>query len=137
MPKNLRRRGKTWWYRFTYRGQTFEGSLETSLAGEAGTRAELKRKELIATNWGRKPKRRFDEAVIKFSAEHMITLKESSKARYVVSIANLEPVFAGMMLSDITSSKLLDFENIRRAKGVSTSTIRRDLACLSSIFSSC
>src|SRR5262249_26369719 len=44
--------------------------------------------------------------------------------------------FAGKMLHQITSAEMSEFETKRRADGVSTSTIRRDLACLSSLMTS-
>jgi integrase/recombinase XerD len=44
--------------------------------------------------------------------------------------------FAGKMLHQITSAEMSEFETKRRAAGVSTSTIRRDLACLSSLVTS-
>lgn len=136
-PKNLRRRGKIWWYRITYKGQTFEGSLETEHLATAKEHVARKREELIATKWGRKPKRSFNEAAEKFGEEHFPILKPKSAQRYIVSIANLLRTFDRMLLDDISSAKLMEFEQARRAEGVTASTIRRDLACLSSIFSSC
>jgi integrase/recombinase XerD len=135
-PKNLRRRGNVWWYRITHNGQTFEGSLDTEHLATAKEHVARKREELIATKWGRKPKRSFNEAAEKFGEEHFPILKPKSAQRYVVSIANLLRTFDRMLLDDITSAKLMEFERARRLSGVTSSTIRRDLACLSSIFSS-
>jgi hypothetical protein len=41
-----------------------------------------------------------------------------------------------MMLDQIKSGPLSDFETKRRADGVTNGTIRRDLACLSSLLTS-
>lgn len=136
-PKNLRRRGKVWWYRITYKGETFEGSLETEHLATGKERLERKREELKASSWGRKPKKTFNQAAERFAEEHFPILKPKSAQRYYVSIANLIGTFDTMKLEDITSAKLGEFEQARRAQGVTASTIRRDLACLSSIFSSC
>lgn len=135
-PKNLRKRGRIWWYRFTHKGQPFEGSLETDDLTEARRRLAVRRQELIDTNWGKKPKRSFNDAAERFGLEHFKELKPKSARRYFVSIANLLKTFDGVLLDDITSGRLNDFEQARKAQGVSQSTIRRDLACLSVIFSS-
>ncbi len=136
-PKNLRRRGKIWWYRITHQGQTFEGSLDTEHLATAREHAARKREELVATKWGREPKHTFNEAAEKFGEDHFPILKPKSARRYFVSISNLIRTFDRMLLEDITSARLMEFEQARRADGVTASTIRRDLACLSSIFSSC
>lgn len=135
-PKNLKKRGRIWWYRFTYKGEPFEGSLETDDLTEARRRLAVRRQELIDTNWGKNPKRSFNDAAERFGLEHFKELKPKSAQRYYVSIANLLKTFDGVLLDDITSGKLNDFEQARKAQGVSQSTIRRDLACLSVIFSS-
>ncbi len=43
--------------------------------------------------------------------------------------------FQGVYLDEIGSAKMGDFERARLAAGVTTTTVRRDLACLSSLFS--
>jgi integrase len=53
-----------------------------------------------------------------------------------VSLKNLSPHFGGKMLHEITSATLSEFEASRRADGVKSGTIRRDLACLSSLMTS-
>jgi hypothetical protein len=45
--------------------------------------------------------------------------------------------YAGKMVHQITSETLSDFETKRRTQGVAAGTIRRDLACLSSMLTSC
>ena len=86
---------------------------------------------------GEKPKRTFNEAAEKFVEEHFPTLRPASAERYIVSLRRLADVFAGMALEDITSAALYEFEQARYRAGVSKPTIRRDLACLSSLMSSC
>jgi integrase len=49
---------------------------------------------------------------------------------------HLNDHFAGKMIHQITSAEMSEFESKRRAASVSTSTIRRDLACLSSLLTS-
>lgn len=134
MPRNLRKRGQTWWYRIRHQGQDHEGSLETDNLGQAKERLGRKRAELIATGWGEKPRRTFNDAAERFGEEHFANLKPASARRYVVSIANLLETFACVKLDEIGSAMLGDFARARKSAGVSGATIRRDLACLSSIF---
>lgn len=137
MPKNLRRRGKMWWYRIRHNKKDYEGPLETDDLGQAKDRLERVKKDLTASEWGEKPKRTFNEAAERFGYEHFPNLKPKSRKRYVVSIANLLDAFDGVRLDAIGSAKLSEFEQARKKAGVSNSTIRRDLSCLSVIFTKC
>lgn len=135
MPKNLRRRGSVWWYRITKAGQPFEGSLQTGNLGVAKERLEAVRRELTATRYGEKPRRTFDEAARRFAKEHFPTLRPKSRLRYSVSLVALADHLHGAYLDDVGSAKLGEFELARLSAGVTTSTVRRDLACLSSLYS--
>ena len=134
-PKNLRRRGGVWWYRIIKDGQAFEGSLQTGNLGVAKGRLEGRRRELTATRFGEKPRRTYNEASRKFKAEHFPTLRPKSRKRYSVSLIVLADHLHEVFLDEIGSAKLLEFERARLAAGVTAATVRRDLACLSSLFS--
>jgi integrase len=73
----------------------------------------------------------------KFMLEHFPTIKPSSAKRYAVSLKALGRSFDGLMLHQITTATLMDFETVRRSEGASAPTIRRDLACLSAMLSYC
>ena len=135
MPKNLRRRGGVWWYRITKAGTPYEGSLQTGNLGVAKERLESVRRELTATRFGEKPRRTFDEAARRFKADHFPTLKPKSQKRYSVSLRAMVDHLMGTYLDEIGSAKLGEFERARLAAGVTASTVRRDLSCLSSLFS--
>lgn len=135
MPKNIRKRGTVYWYRFTKDGRTIEGSLDTNNLGLAKERLEKRRQELTATKWGEKPRRTFDEAALKFADEHFKTLKPKSRLRYAVSLQALADHLQGLYLDEIGSAKLIEFEKARIKTGVTTTTVRRDLSCLSSVYS--
>lgn len=134
LPANIFRRGKTFWYRFQHEKEEHRGSLKTSNLGEAKARLEFIKRELDATEWGNKPRKTFNAAAEKFGEDHFPNLKPASATRYLVSIANLLEKFDGVPLHQIGSAMIGEFERARRSKGVSSSTIRRDLACLSVIF---
>lgn len=136
MPKNIRKRGSVYWFRIYKDGKPFEGSLETGNLGLAKERLESKRRELTASKWGEKPRRTFDEAALQFMKEHCERhLRPKSQKRYSVSLRNLADHFHKVYLDDIGSALLGEFERARMDAGVTTSTIRRDLSCLSSLFS--
>ncbi len=89
--------------------------------------------ELEAIEWGRRPRRLFDDAVEKFVVEHFPTLTRQSARRYLTSLKNLGRQWGGCYLDQITPATMLAFEQARREEGASAPTIRRDLACLSSL----
>ena len=135
MPRNLKKRGRTWWYRITKDGQAHEGSLQTEHLGLAKERLERVKQELTASRFGEKPRRTFDEAALRFKREHLPRLRPNAAKRYVVSLLALADHLHGQYLGEIGSAALGNFERARLASGVTSSTVRRDLACLSSLYS--
>lgn len=132
----LYRRGKVYWARAQRQGREYRRSLQTQDRAIAERRFRQWLDDLDATRWGEKPRRSFEEAAERFIREHLTTLKPSSARRYGVSLKNLTTHFAGKSLSEITSAALAEFEAARRTDGVRAGTIRRDLACLSSMMTS-
>lgn len=134
---SLYRRGKTWWGRIQRNKILLRVSLKTTAKGIAERRFRAWLDELDAVAWGDKPRRKFDDAAERFVNEHVCRLRPKSALRYGVSLQWLADAFEGKYLDQITSAALAKFEDGRRAKGASPPTIRRDLACLSSIFGCC
>lgn len=77
----------------------------------------------------------YDDAMFDFMGQHLPTLKPGSSDRYRISAKALTPHFLGKFLDAINREVLSGFEMRRRRDGVTGSTIRRDLACLSSMYS--
>lgn len=127
-------RGKIWWGRFQYKGHPFRKSLETSSRNRALKRLTQWESEVKSRPWGENAGKTYDDAMINFLTTHCLTLRDSSISRYKQSAVFLTGFFSGKPLSAITSSTLADYEARRRQDGVSAPTIRRDLACLSSMF---
>jgi integrase/recombinase XerD len=75
----------------------------------------------------------FEDAVRMFETDFLPTIKPKAATRYRVSVKALIRSFAGVPISEITTSNLTQFVSVRRQDGVQGATIRRDLACLSSI----
>jgi len=135
MAKNLYKRGEIWWAEKIHKGTRHRFSLETTSFREAQARFARKLEELKATQWGEKPKRTFDEALEKFVDEHFVHLKPNAIKRYGISLKWLCDAFEGKRLEEITSGPLYEFEQMRSSAGASAPTIRRDLSCLSAMFS--
>lgn len=130
------RRGRVYWARAQRKGREHRRSLKTSNRKTAGDRLRKWLDELDAIAWGDKPRYTFDEAAARFIREHLTTLKPSAARRYGVSLKNLALHFGGKPLDRINRAALSDFETARRSQGVTAGTIRRDLACLSSMLTS-
>lgn len=131
------RRGKVYWARAQRKGREHRGSLQTANRAIAEKRFRQWLDDLDETAWGDKPRRSYAEAEEKFIREHLTTIKPRAATRYGVSLKHLSEHFAGKMLHQITSAELSAFETKRRTQGVRPGTIRRDLACLSSLLESC
>ena len=132
----LFRRGKIYWARAQREGRDFRRSLETADRRIAEERLRYWLEELNGTKWGKKPRRSFDEATERFIQDHLPTIKHRSAERYGSSLKHLARHFGGKRLHEITSAELSEFETLRRSEGVRPGTIRRDLACLSSLMTS-
>lgn len=131
------RRGKTYWGRAQRNGREFRTSLKTTHRSVAEKRYREWLGQLEAVAWGDRPRRAFQDAYERFISEHCSTIKPKSALRYGVSIKWLADKFGGMFVDQIGREQLSDFETWRRGMGASPPTIRRDLACLSSILTSC
>jgi integrase len=132
----LYKRGKTWWARAQRKGVEHRRSLETASRAVAEKRLRAWLEDLEAVAWGDKPRRTFAEAAERFIKEHLTTVKPSTAKRYGDSLRHLALHFGGKTLDQIKSEAMSKFETARRSDGVTPATIRRDLTCLSGIFTS-
>jgi integrase len=130
------RRGRIYWGRAQRQGREHRRSLQTAHRALAEKRLREWLGELEAVAWGDRPRRTWAAAEERFVREHLTMLKPSAATRYGVSLKNLAEHFGNKMLHEITSAELSAFETKRRTQGVTASTIRRDLACLSSLLTS-
>ncbi|HUC70348.1 MAG TPA: site-specific integrase [Stellaceae bacterium] len=145
----LYQRGGVWWGRVQRKGRDLRRSLKTTAKEVARRRLRSWLEELDRVAFGERPRRTFDDLGVRFIDEHLPRLKPSSAKRYAVSLDALTDGFEGLYLDQITSAKLSEFETGRRREGVripegmrgkrrpkaiSAGGIRRDFACLSSMF---
>lgn len=131
----LYKRGKTWWGRAQRQNREFRRSLKTPDKAVAFRRFRAWLDELDKIGYGEKPTRSFSEAAERFATEQARILRPASAKRYKVSLMHLIDHMGGLDLAKIGKAILYDFETKRRTEGVKPPTIRRDLACLSSVMS--
>lgn len=131
------KRGKTYWARAQRKGREYRESLETTDRTIAKRRFEQWKERLEALSWGERPRISFAEAVRQFMAQHFPTLKPKSVERYGVSLGWLSDKYENSFLDEINRTTLSELEDDRRSTGVTSSTIRRDFACLSSLLAFC
>lgn len=129
------KRGGVWWGRCQHKGKDYRQSLETGSKGIAEKRLEKWVAELKAGRWGDGAPLTLNALADRFIREHLPTLRPGAAKRYGISIVWLDERLGEKTLPQIGKAELIDFETWRRSMGVSAPTIRRDLACLSSIFS--
>jgi integrase len=133
---NIYRRNKIWWGCAIRQGRKYRRSLKTANREIAERRLRQWLDELEAIAWGDKPRRTFEETTERFVRDHLTTLKPRGAERYFTSLKHLAAYFDGKTLDQIKSAQLSEFESKRRGDGASAGTMRRDLACLSSVFTS-
>ena len=128
------KRGRVWWGRVQIRGRDTRQSLKTTSKAVARERLNDWLQRLEDAAWGNKPRRTFEEAMESFVLEHVPTLRPSSQRRYRTSIKMMLEHFEGKYLDQINSSLMAEYEARRRRLGATAPTIRRDLSCLSSMY---
>lgn len=129
------KRGRLYWGRVTRNGKDYRFPLETESKSVAESRLAKRIAELEASSWGERPRITVQQASDRFIREHGPTLKPNSVIRYTQSLEFVCARLGGVYLDQVGRAELKDYEMWRRsAAGVTASTIRRDLAALSSLF---
>lgn len=126
-------RGTTWWARFTVAGREFRGSLSTRDESVARVRAlKWRDREIGASKFG-EDRKTYPTVFDAWSAFIIDQVGIQTVKRYMVSLAQLEPFLKPRFLDEIDRDLVAEIVRDRRAAGVTTATIRRDLTALSSL----
>lgn len=121
--------------RKTIKGVEHREALETRSKREAESAHSRWVASLEADTGGTSKKATtFAEAVNIFTEHHLPRLKKTSQVRYLQSLLLLTDYFEGKTLQGIGRQDLTAFVSSRRKDGVTDSSVLRDLACLSSVF---
>jgi integrase/recombinase XerD len=127
------KRGKLWWVRFRFQGREIKRSARTTSKKEALSWEKHLREQLDQEARYGKERRSFEDAAVDFIEEHMPSLKPSSRRRYLDSLKAMKPHLCHLYLDEIDTVTLNHYVTHRKNQGLSNATVRRDLACLSSI----
>ena len=131
---SIYKRGNTYWGRMRCQGQELRQSLGTSVASVARQRLRKWQDSVDSQKFGDCSALTFSEAAAQFVGEHFQELKPQSARRYAVSLEHLARSFGSVPITEIKSASLSEFASMRRHEGASPPTVRRDLACLSSVY---
>ncbi len=129
------RRGSTWWVRFQWRGTEVRRTARTSSKAAAQRVLARLLDEHRRLDRDGRPRRTYREALDRFWAEYLPTLKPATQRRYRVSFRQLAGTFGGLHLDEITRGRLADHVTARLKAGAKGATVRRDLAALSCLCS--
>lgn len=125
------RRGDVWWVRFRSNGQHIRRSAHTSKKAEAQAYLQRLLDEAATKSRGDNPRHRYSEALERYFAE--ASIKPKTSRCYMSSSRALGPTFEPLNLDEINRRTIADFVSVRKRSGVSDTSIRRDLAFLSSL----
>ena len=127
------RRGATWWARFQVAGREFRGSLSTGDERIARKRArEWYEREIGVAKFG-EDRKSYAEVFTCWTAHIASQVGAGTARRYAVSLRQLEPWLKPRFIDEIDRDTISLIVRERRAQGVTTATIRRDLTALSSV----
>lgn len=135
MPKNLYRRGATWYGRYFIRGELQRVSLRTSDPREATRRFKALRVKADRHAFGIHEAATWDDAVIAYATGVLDAggVKPGTAKRYRVSLRQLDQHFRGMPLPAIKVATISVYVTERQAAGATNATIRRDLTTMSRV----
>jgi integrase/recombinase XerD len=132
-PAHTYLRGGIYWARFQVAGKEFRGSLSTRDEGTAGRRAqEWHQRELGLAKFG-EDRKTYTEVFSHWSLHIADQVGAQTRRRYAVSLKQLEPWLKPIFFDEINRELVGTIVRERRAQGVTTATIRRDLTALSSV----
>jgi integrase/recombinase XerD len=125
------RRGRVYWVRFRTNGHHVRRSAHSSSKTEAVAFLRQLLIEYAAKARGDSPRRRYEEAVARFFSEATIT--PGTRLAYRGSDKALRPLAQNRYLDEIDRRVLGEFISRRKQAGITDTTIRKDLAFLSSL----
>jgi integrase/recombinase XerD len=134
-PKNCEWRGATLHGRIRIKGTLKRWSLRTGDVEIARARVAEDIKRLKAAAFYGDHRVRYRDIVASWAERHIIhEVGERTAERYAVSLRQLERFLLDLFLDEVNAKeKIEEIVMARRADGVSTATIRRDLTALSSV----
>jgi len=127
------KRGEIYWVRFQVDVEEIRRSAHTGDKRTAEKFERELREDVGRLRRGGRARRTWRQMMGEFVSQHLPSLKEGAQLRYIQSIGKMEPFFGDKHIDSITRQDIARFIASRRRE-VSDSTIRRDLACMSSAY---
>lgn len=133
-PKNTEWHGGTLYGRIRIKGQLRRWSLRTGDVETAKLRVAQDIETLRAAAFYGDNRAKYKDIAASWAERHVVhEVGPRTAQRYAVSLRQLEPFLVGLFLDEVDKDKVDEIVIARRAAGVSTATIRRDLTALSSV----
>ena len=126
------RRGRTWWFRYTYRGQVVRESAHSEKQEDA---KNLLRDRLADLSLGRAAGVRaagtsFEQLVGMLQRDYAINGRKSA-SNLSYRFDHLRPHFGKLTADEVTHERMACYIVARKAEGAAPATIQHELACLS------
>ena len=131
--QNMYKRAETWWLRATIRGVEYRESLRTGDLKTARQVRNARIEQIKACSWRGERKWSWLEAVTEWAAHAKDQLSANSAKRYAVSLQQARPTLGRLDIHEIDGKTIADFMLMRRRRGATTATIRRDLTAISRV----
>lgn len=144
--KHIQRRGDSWHYQFTVRGERHRGSIGAVSKSAAMEVAEKTRIAILEgklldrparTPWFGKydsAKNQFTHSAAQYLAYYKKHNKPKSHQRMVTALIVLCPFFGDKRLEDIHPFLIERYKAERKQQGRADATVNRELACLKNLF---
>lgn len=129
----LYKRGGVWWMGFRFGGRRFQESTHTANKDLARKIETKRRQDLAAGLHGvRKPitPTTFSVAGKDYLKWKQPTIAARSFEIEEYTLGHLNPVFGGLLVTDITADDIADYQKTRQADGASAKTINLEVATL-------
>lgn len=134
---NVYLRGKTYWYRFVYKGTEYRGTTKATSQSLAERVAKKKRDEIVAHSLFGDERCLWREACNKWYAHMERHVAKSTLSRYLGSLVHFTEELDGQFVDQVDKKFLVRWIAKRQDDGVTNATIRRDLTALSSVLGFC
>jgi integrase len=135
---SLRKRGRVWWFRFSFNGQVVEESTRTGSKTVARD-CERQRRREIEESWSRYGRidRRQTPATFGVAAKQWLdkrtALEVSTRETYQFALKHLNQAFNSWMIGDINSKAISSYQRSRLEQGAAGATVNKEFTVLASI----
>ncbi|AWB21188.1 site-specific integrase [Methylobacterium currus] len=126
-------RGEVLWARFTVGGKEYRFSLKTGDTTVARNRAAAEHAKIVAAHSFGENRKLWADAVTAWGQVMVKEVGARTFDRYTNSLDIIDDYLTGLHVDEVSDETVAEIIRARRAAGVSTATIRRDLTALSSV----